>query len=323
LSALRLKPDFADAQYALGLIALFEHDFARGWAGYERRFETNPPVAQVQPPRRPRARDLAGVRRLAVRAEQGLGDQILFSTLLPELAAHNVQAAVEIDPRLAPIYRRSLPQFEYDAAALATCDQELPIGSLPSFLRPTLGSFAAQPRSLLSPDPQRASQARGALGAGPHVAISWRSFQKAGRRHIGERKSAPLEAFAPLGRCARLVDLQYGDVDEERRAFDARCPGVRSQVPGLDLRDDIDGILATLAACDLVVTTSNVTAHFAGAIGKRTWLVYLGANPPFHYWAPRGDGRSLWYPSVEIVTDASWTSWQQALAAVARRLAAG
>jgi ADP-heptose:LPS heptosyltransferase len=72
-------------------------------------------------------------------------------------------------------------------------------------------------------------------------------------------------------------------------------------------------VLAAIEACDLVVTTSNVTAHLAGALGRETLLVYLRANPPFHYWVPTEDGRSLWYPSVRIVTDASLDSWDRAL----------
>ena len=95
---------------------------------------------------------------------------------------------------------------------------------------------------------------------------------------------------------------------------------MRIEVPALDRHDDIEGVLAAIEACDLVITASNVTAHFAGALGKRTWLVYLAANPPFHYWTPRPDGRSLWYPRVEIVTDARWTTWEPALAAIAERL---
>jgi hypothetical protein len=77
--------------------------------------------------------------------------------------------------------------------------------------------------------------------------------------------------------------------------------------------------MAAIEACDLVVTTSNVTAHLAGIIGKRTWLVYLRGIAPFHYWVPGSDGRSLWYPSVEVVTHDAWTAWDQALRAVVAR----
>ena len=328
--ALEARPDFPDARYALGLVALFEHDFAQGWAGYEMRFQTDPPAASIAAPRRPPLASGGPTRahRLAVRMEQGLGDQILFSTLLPELRASGTSAVVEIDARLIAPYRRSLPAFEYvspaDApAALAACDAEIAIGSLPAFFRRGVDSFGAQPLGLLVPDPARVAAMRASLAPGYRVAISWRSFQKAGRRHIAERKSIPLERFGALALPGLvLVDVQYGDVADERSAFDARHPGLRVQVPGLDLRDDVDGVFAAIAACDLVVTASNVTAHFAGAIGKRTWLVCLGANPPFHYWAPRADGRSLWYPSVEVLTDPSWTRWESAFEAAAARLAA-
>ena len=80
----------------------------------------------------------------------------------------------------------------------------------------------------------------------------------------------------------------------------------------LDLFHDLDGVLAPIAACDVVVTASNVTAHLAGASGKRTLPVYLVACPPFH-WATDASGRSLWYPSMRIVTGARINSWEGAL----------
>ncbi len=75
-------------------------------------------------------------------------------------------------------------------------------------------------------------------------------------------------------------------------------------------------MLAAIEACDLVITTSNVTAHLAGAIGKATLLVYLAANPPFHYWATDESGRCLWYPSLRIVTGTELDTWEKALARV-------
>ena len=324
-TALEIRPVLAEAQYALGLIQLREHDFEHGWDGYERRFETDPPIASLLPPHRPPAEEgFARVKRLAVRAEQGIGDQVLYSTLLPELGERGFEVVVELDPRLVGIYRRSLPRFEFvepAAAALISCDHQVALGSLPSILRRTLASFDWQPRSLLSADPTRVAHTRRKLGDGRHIAISWRSLQGFGRRHVGERKSIPLERFAAIAPSGtRLVDLQYGNVAEERLAFDQSHPGVRVDIPGLDRREDVDGILAAIEACDLVVTSSNVIAHFAGALGKPTFLLYLGANAPFHYWVPRADGRTLWYPSVEPVTDARWTRWEDAFEALSKRL---
>ena len=325
--ALQAQPRLADARYGLGLIALYGQDFERGWEGYEARFETDPPVASTHPPHLPRySPGGLGMGRLAIRAEQGLGDQILFSTLLPELG-EAPPPIVEVDARLVPIFRRSVRGFEFTSPehavnSMTECGQELPLGSLGSIFRRDAALFRKQPGILLTPDPARVAAMQNALPQGRRVAISWRSFQKAGRRHIAQRKSIPLECFAVLASTGvKLVDVQYGDVGEERAAFDAAHPGLRVAAPGVDLRQDIEGVLATLACCDLVVTASNVTAHFAGAIGRKTWLVYLGANPPFHYWVPNEKGRSPWYPTVEILTDPKWTRWETAFEEVAKRLA--
>jgi hypothetical protein len=197
------------------------------------------------------------------------------------------------------------------------------VGSLPMLLRPALASFDAQPRAILAADPQRVAAYRERIGkpGTRAVAISWRSFQPKGRGYVQRKKSAGLDAFLPLSRRAdlRLLDVQYGDTRAEREAFSA-AGGRLERLEDLDLFDDLDGVLAAIAACDLVVTTSNVTAHLAGAIGKETLLVYLSANPPFHYWVPRDDGRSLWYPSVRIVTGRDLDTWEKAFARIGELL---
>jgi len=304
-----LRPGFPDAAYGLGQIALREHRFAEGWEGYERRFETTPPLAEPRElpmPRLERA-SLGAARRVAVWSEQGLGDQILFTTLLPELERRGIAAVVEVDPRLRGKYRRSLPAFEFttrsdSARAFAACDHHLPMGSMPRLFRPDAASFAAQPRALLAPDRTRVEAMARALGPGPAIAISWRSLQPPARRVLGERKSVPLEAFAELARArsARLVDLQYGDVDAERREFEARHPGVLTRIEGLDAREDLEGVAAVLAACGRLVTTSNATAHLAGALGIPAEILLPRGWPPFSYWVAGAEGRSLWYPSIKI-----------------------
>ena len=325
--ALAAKPSFVDPAYNLALIALARGDFEAGWRGHELRFRTNPPAATLGPSRLPlaTAADLVSGARIAIRKEQGVGDQLLFSTVLPELVARGVPAVVEVDDRLAPAFARSLRGLEFTTIpraqeAFQRCDFQYPVGSLPLAFRNRAADFDRQPRALLRADPARVEATRAALPAGRRIAISWRSFQKSFRKHIEQRKSASLEFFASFPEDAHLVDVQYGDVGAEREAFDHRHPGRRVAIDGLDLFHDLEGLLAALECCDLVVTTSNATAHFAGAIGKRTWLLYPEAKAPFHYWVPRPDGRSLWYPSVEIVTDARWRTWDDVFAAAAARL---
>ena len=327
--ALAIAPGSPDARYGLGQVALREHRFAEGWDGYEARFATRPPQASAEDAGLPRltAESLPAAGRIAVCAEQGLGDQVLFCTLLPELAALGKEAVVQVDPRLAPVLARSMPRFAIvgdGGEALRRCDAQIPLGSLPSLFRRDAASFSRQPRALVAADPERVARYRAMLGGVRHVGISWRSLQAGERRTLAARKSAPLEALAVIARIpgVRLLDLQYGDLAAERAAFESRHPGALVRLPGLDLHDDLEGVFAAIEACDAVVTTSNVTAHFAGAIGKETLLVYLGGNAPFHYWVPGPDGRSLWYPSVRIVSARELETWERAFARAGAMLAA-
>jgi tetratricopeptide (TPR) repeat protein len=324
--AMEANPRNARAGYNLALAFIVRGDFARGWELHRLRFETTPPIAIARrlpiPPLT--AADLDTPQRIALWREQGVGDQLLYSSLVPELAARGHAIVLEVDRRLVPAYVRAHPDWtvvspEASEAAFNGGTRHAAVGSLAQLLRPSVQSFESQPARLLDTDPARVAEFRARL-AGPGtrtVAISWRSFQPKGRGYVQRKKSAPLEAFAPLADRAdlRLLDVQYGDTAAEREAFAAR--GHRLvRLEGLDLFDDLDGVLAAIDAIDLVVTTSNVTAHLAGALGKPTWLVYLAANPPFHYWVPRADGRSLWYPSVRIVTGRELDTWEKAMARV-------
>jgi hypothetical protein len=94
-----------------------------------------------------------------------------------------------------------------------------------------------------------------------------------------------------------------------------------THLPDLDLYGDLEGVAALAAACDLVITASNVTAHVAGALGRPVWLLVPEGNGRLWYWfAGRTD--SPWYPSMRIFTRARGSSWRDLLGAVARELGA-
>jgi hypothetical protein len=324
--AVEADPDYARGKYNLALAHLCEFEFEHGWKLHEVRYRTVPPIAVRRPFAVPEftAEDLGKGHRLAVWREQGVGDQLLYSTLLPDLEARGQEFVLEVDARLVPAFQRKHPGWtvvspEESAAAFAGCDRNAAMGSLAGILRPTLAAFDRQTPALLAPDLERAQayRERLALPGVRNVAISWRSFQPAVRGFVTRKKSAPLEVFMRLALRAdlRLLDLQYGDTAEERAAF-AQAGGRLTRLHDLDLFKDLDGVMAAIEVCDVVVTTSNVTAHLAGAIGKRTLLVYLAANPPFHYWATDESGRCLWYPSVHIVTGRDLDTWDRAFARV-------
>jgi ADP-heptose:LPS heptosyltransferase len=114
--------------------------------------------------------------------------------------------------------------------------------------------------------------------------------------------------------------VQYGDTAAERGAIEQALGVQLVRFEEVDYYNDLEELLAILEACDLLITSSNATAHFAGALGKRTWLLYLADQAPFHYWAHGGSRRCLWYPSVEIVTARELTNWYALAGYAARKL---
>ena len=337
--ALALDGGFVAAQYNLALAQLFRHEFEAAWPGYERRLEfaeirnnlRKGPANVEQYERLPRWRGPGEVvaGEVGIWCEQGIGDQLLFSTLIPELIEAGVPFVYEVDRRLLRAYERSFPNSRFAAleeppqAALRQASRVLLAGSLPGLFRRSRASFARQPRRLLSALPERVAHYRGrmeTLGPGLKVALSWRSTRE-GR--MGRGKSVPLMQFAPLFELARahFVDVQYGDTRAERQAAEDATGARLLHFDEVDYFQDLEEVLAILEACDLLITTSNANAHLAGALGKPVWVLYLAERPPFHYWAHDGSHRCLWYPSVEILSAPHLTEWGALIGRVKERLA--
>ncbi|MFZ9154306.1 MAG: tetratricopeptide repeat protein [Polynucleobacter sp.] len=333
--AVHLKPDFADAKHNRALARLYQGDFALAWIDYDHRCDSGGYRESLRKELRSvelfeRLPSWSGPSytingSLGIWAEQGIGDQVLFSTMLPELIATGQQFVYEVDSRLLPAYKRAFPKANFvafndpPAAVLQSANAALFAGSLPRFFRPSVDSFSQQPHRVLQALPERAAHYRERLGPGFKVALSWHSA-RAGR--IGRSKSVALAEFAPLLAISGVqgVDVQYGDTAAEREAL-ARDHGTSLvHFNEIDYRNDLDEVLAILEACDLLITTSNTTAHLGGALGKPVWLLYPAEHAPFHYWAHRGDHRCLWYPSVEIISDASLTDWKSLILHAAGKL---
>lgn len=329
--------DSPDLEYNLALALMYRREFAEAFDRYDARVATAAWRSRIREANRGTIDLLDRLPRwtgpdhrgcVAVLAEQGLGDEILFATLIPELVRAGVSFVYELDRRLVPLFERACPDGRFvpltnpPAAELASASSAVLAGSLPRHFRRSRECFSRQPAKLLQEDVARAASYRSRLDAvssGIKIALSWRS-SRADR--VTPKKSTTLAALAPLLRVpgVQFVDVQYGDTAEERAAIASSVGAELMRFEEVDHHDDLDGVIAILAACDLVVTTSNVTAHLAGAIGRRTWVLYPGTLPPFHYWTCEpGDEHSLWYPSVSVL-HADAGDWTELAALAAAKL---
>jgi tetratricopeptide (TPR) repeat protein len=324
--AVELDAAYAPARMRLACVLLVRGDFREGWAAYEWRWRDKNAL-----PRRfeftPWAGELAPGRRLLLWGEQGIGDEIIYSSMIGELAGDGLEITLEIDPRLAPLMQRSFPQVEVVArvnpAAVdpAAFDCQAPLAGLGRWLRPTFDAFPRH-RGYLKADAERADQFSARLRrSGPNtvIGISWSS---ANREFGGDKSSALVEWEAVLRvPGTRFVDLLYGETKSAREALRQRHGLEITHLDDVDLFNDLEGLAALCTACDLVITVSNVTAHMAGALGKPVWLLAPVSQGKIWYWFS-GRKDSPWYPTMRIFNQTAPGSWREVLGEVARELAA-
>ena len=260
-------------------------------------------------------------KRVVLWREQGIGDQIIFLGLALEVKEMCKTLSVYVDPRLEPLCRRAMPgiNFVKDKEELKNveCDYHIPLGSVPGLLRNDMRDFDRTVKGYLEADPKRVDAIRRELKLEGKTAIgiSWRSFNSLNKT----KKSIQLRDMEHLfsGLDVVLVNLQYGDVEDEIREFNDATGIEVVQCASVDNREDLDGLAALIEVCDLVVSIPNVTVHLAGALAKDTWVM-LPYVANFWWLVERTD--SIWYPSLTLYRQPKLDDWDSVYASIRKDL---
>ncbi len=336
--ALALAPQDHALRMHYGLYCLGRDRFDPGWALYESRWQSGLYPERDWGMGKPlwRGEELAG-RHLLLWGEQGIGDQILYGTMLREAIARagRGRVTVAVTDRLVPLYARALSDLGVAVTlregAAAQADLHCPFASLGALLRRAPEDFAAHDGAYLRADPVRrdALRRRYAGWARPGdrlLGISWRSANA----RLADHKSIALQELAPLFALPGItwVSVQYGDAAAEINATGAP---VRID-DSIDSMRDLDGFAAQLAALDGIVSISNSAVHMAGALGLPCDLLLPRGAGRLWYW-PRPvpgavagtDSRqgSRWYHSLRLWHQTVTGDWRAPIANLAARLNPG
>lgn len=307
-----------DIKVDKAIAALSVGDFQQGWELFEVRLSEElgliPPRRHSAP--RWRGEDIPG--SLLIWGEQGLGDQIIYGSVVADASRRAKKIVLDVDPRLVPLFGRSFPEAEVRPLQAESNEKDIaaqiPIGSLCSLLRPDWESFPR--RAYLIADRERAENLRIRLHAGSKLAIgiSWRSANN----KVGEHKTARVQDFSGILRLpdTLAVDLQYGETAGELKAVREETGVAVAHLDEIDNTNDIDGLAALIEACDAVVTVSNTTAHLAGALGKPVWILVPHGQGRIWYWF-RDRTDSPWYPGARIVRQQPGQPWADVVASIA------
>ncbi|CAB4705756.1 unannotated protein [freshwater metagenome] len=325
--AICIKPDLAIAYWNQSLCNLLNGNFKDGWEGYEWRwkYKDNRKLGEVSPKLelgKPwwNGEFLDGT--LLAWGEQGIGDQILFAGMLPQLARHARAVMLAVDPRLVALFQRSFPGINIvskdSPLQHLAFDAHVVLGSIGQHLRKRWADFPEKNHNYLFPNDNLSPPIRERITDGSIICgLSWasRNNLNAADKSILLKDLQPILALKNV----QAIDLQYGDTATERKQLHDEFALRITHVDEIDNFNDIDGLAALISACDVVVTISNTTAHLAGALGKPTLLMLPFGGGRHWYWhEERSD--SPWYPAIRIFRQTAAGRWNDVIARVKNTL---
>ena len=231
-------------------------------------------------------------KKLLVTAEQGLGDEIMFASTMPDLSKEDSDITLQCDPRLATIYQRSFPGIKILGVERKNIDRtmgidyENAIGDLPRFYRRTLDAFPIRD-GYLEADHQKVIYWKNRLdelGDGLKVGVCWRSgvAEKIRKHQLGS--ISKVEYFYPLLDIVgvTVISLQYTDVTKELKLVKKETGKEIVLLEGIDLKNDQDELSALMVALDLTISVGTAVQQMAAAVkGANIWAIPAD-NRPFH-----------------------------------------
>jgi hypothetical protein len=141
-------------------------DFENGWQFYDWRWKSKNLVYPIISTDKPKLTNLDSIfeknKKLLVWAEQGIGDQVLYSGMLDQLLTIAPLSQIMLDKRLLPLFQRSFSQGKYIPITTSVqnieYDEHLPIGDLGKFFRIKLDDFDITRQHYLSADLSQAKR---------------------------------------------------------------------------------------------------------------------------------------------------------------------
>ena len=284
--------ELATAHWNMAISLLSEGQWARGWDEHEWGLKTKGIREDRQVLNVP-VWDGTSQGTVLVYGEQGMGDEIMFASMLPDLLKTN-KVVFECYPRLETLFKKAFPDIpiygtresrSVDWADNHKIDYRIPVGSLGQFYRRSREAFPGTPYLKADPLPK---------GEKFKVGISW----VGGGAKIGriQKRSVPLPWWKPILSVEDIefVSLQYTDSDGDLDVMDALGYQI-NRAPEAKAFDYYEAA-RLVASCDLVVSVCTSLIHLAGALGVPCWVM----TPKFPAWRYQNTGGMPWYRSVRL-----------------------
>lgn len=300
LEGLKIAPRHPELNMSYGLFLLNSGRMEEAWVHYEYRLLTPPNLFKydVDIGKKWKFNDI-GEAPLIILAEQGIGDEVAFSSILPSVIKEVKTVYIVCEPRLESIYKRSFPDAQIiayedevkfgnrirrlpalkkalEAKQLPVPQWHIHLASLMQHYWTTYAAYAAYSGNCLTPDPalvasfqKRIKEMGSCSDSGTKkIAISWTSKKLEGLRG-GQYYEHDIFIEIAKRSEADFYILQYGCPADVR---DKLCqqPNIYA-FEDIDLKENIEANMALLSLMDVAIGPFIATQSFAMAVGTPVW----------------------------------------------------
>ena len=308
-NAILIDPFFNDAQYNLSFLLLSEGQFIEGWLKYESRKKSLDITKILNIPKTKIWDGNQFNSTLVVHAEQGVGDEILISSLYNELFNRQKNLCIFCDKRLIKIFERSFSEIKFvdrkSSFTFIKQSKHIFSFSLGQYFRTDIKSFYNNSKKWLYSNHKIDKKIQNLIPKSNKVkiGISWKS--PSSRQNNKDISLLKMISIMPKD-LFELINLQYGNIKDDKDEIWKKAKRQLILLENIDYKNDFDSLISLIVNCDAVVTSDNITAHFAGALGKKTFL--LVPVDAFWYWQTKKT-KSIWYPTINIYRQNELNNW--------------
>ncbi|MEA9599084.1 tetratricopeptide repeat-containing glycosyltransferase family protein [Polynucleobacter sp. AP-Sanab-80-C2] len=321
--AIALDPQLGAAHDNLAKLYLLNGNLQSGWGMYHWRWKGLGLTSQPLKTSKPKWQNGSTAKRLLVWAEQGASEHILFGSLLLEMQRLVPNLLVQIDPRLIPIFERSMPEITFysstETVDESLYDAHIALGDLPGLFRNQIDDFLNVKLQYLKPKFEQRNLIKETLTKQDEllIGIAWKEGD-----HLANKSSKPnktnktnnielTQLVSSLNMPGiKFVNLQQGISNQELADLQSK---LMIQVYGYEQPNHslgLDDLAALISACDIIISVDNEVAHLAGAMNIPCWVLLPKA--PHWRWLS-GVTLSPWYPSLRLYRQEQQGVWDAPL----------
>lgn len=296
--AIAIAPEHNQARWNRALAYLETGDYARGFDeyGWGKRAEvradrnySNTPIPEW---------DGSPGARLVVYGEQGIGDEIMFASVLPDVIQRCEIVVFDCHKKLHRLFCNSFGQLDIygtreDAGITWPLaggkdryrfTHKIAIGDMARFFRRKIEDFPGTPyiKPTTEAELRWAQRLNALLGndGKPVIGLNWIGGHKKTRVEV---RSLTLEQMLPiLQQDAHFVSLQYTPCEDEIFEFEQQHGIKIHHWPEASYNDHYDETGGLVANLDLVVTCCSSVVHLAGSMGTPVWCL-TPSRPAWRY----------------------------------------